>query len=291
MGGQGRQEPWPRHLAERPAPEYQTAPDGRRISLARFSDQGRFELVLVDLQRDTVSRLVPELSFQQPSWAPDGLSLFGVAQQGTGARAIYRVAAREGTAAEVILLPPNATPVNPQLSPDGTLLSYARIDPYGGFDIYLRPLAERGVGRPAREWRVIRRRWTHFTGRTMDCVSLQRERCADIFVRAFPGGEDKLQVSLDGGQRPSWRRDGKELYFLGPDGGLMAATLAGAESLTVLRRERLFTAPVDPTFGTPGATLFDPAPDGQRFVMLVPTSTVPQPVTVIVNWPSLLRVK
>nr|QIQ10691.1 Serine/threonine-protein kinase PknD [uncultured bacterium] len=264
------------------------SPDGRRISLARFSEQGRFELVLVDLQRDTVSRLATELSFQQPSWAPDGLSLFGVGQQGTGARAIYRVAAREGAVAEEILLPPNATPANPQLSPDGALLSYAYTDAHGGFDIYLRPLAERGVGRPLVSGESYDAGGKVSPDGRWIAYHSNENGVLNVFVRSFPSGQDKLQVSVDGGQRPSWRRDGKELYFLAPDGGLVAAALAGEESLTVVRRERLFTAPVDSTFGTPGATLFDPAPDGQRFVMLVPTSTVPQPVTVIVNWQTLL---
>jgi hypothetical protein len=51
----------------------------------------------------------------------------------------------------------------------------------------------------------------------------------------------------------------------------------------------LFTAPVATTLATPGTGLYDPAPDGQRFVMLVPTADLPQPVTIILNWRTLLR--
>ena len=39
---------------------------------------------------------------------------------------------------------------------------------------------------------------------------------------------------------------------------------------TIGSRQRLFTAPVDPTFGTPGAMLFDAVPSGERFVMQYP---------------------
>ena len=69
----------------------------------------------------------------------------------------------------------------------------------------------------------------------------------------------------------------------------MAVAIDPGPPLKVGARSRLFTAPLDPTFGTPGATLYDPARDGQRFAMLVPTSNVPQPITVILNWRSLLQ--
>ena len=110
----------------------------------------------------------------------------------------------------------------------------------------------------------------------------------NVFIRSFPDGRVKQQVSVDGGQRPAWRSDGRELYYLAPDGGLWAASVTTTPTLAIGAPERLFTAPVDPTFGTPGAQLFDPEPGGQRFVMLVPTANVPQPVTVILNWSSLL---
>ena len=110
----------------------------------------------------------------------------------------------------------------------------------------------------------------------------------NVFLRSSPDGTVKQQVSLEGGQRPMWRADGRELYYLAPDGGLVAVAVTPAPVLTIGSRQRLFTAPVDPTFGTPGAMLFDAVPSGERFVMLVPTSSVPQPVTVIMNWRQLL---
>jgi hypothetical protein len=36
------------------------------------------------------------------------------------------------------------------------------------------------------------------------------------------------QVSTAGGNFPRWRADGKELYYIGPDGQLMAAPIAYA---------------------------------------------------------------
>jgi len=47
-----------------------------------------------------------------------------------------------------------------------------------------------------------------------------------MVVQPFPNASGKWQVSTGGGTYPRWRADGKELYFIGPDGKLMAATVS-----------------------------------------------------------------
>ena len=39
---------------------------------------------------------------------------------------------------------------------------------------------------------------------------------SEIYIRPFPEGPGKIQVSVNGGVFPRWRRDGKELYFHEP---------------------------------------------------------------------------
>src|SRR4029434_10727532 len=49
-----------------------------------------------------------------------------------------------------------------------------------------------------------------------------------IVVQTFPdasGGE--WQISATGGVEPKWRRDGRELYYLGTDGKLMSVAISG----------------------------------------------------------------
>ena len=45
---------------------------------------------------------------------------------------------------------------------------------------------------------------------------------AEVYVQTMPPGGGKWQVSTVGGDQPTWRKDGKELYFLASDGRLMA---------------------------------------------------------------------
>lgn len=39
---------------------------------------------------------------------------------------------------------------------------------------------------------------------------------------------NKLRISVAGGDKPRWRRDGKELYYLALDGTLMAVPITGS---------------------------------------------------------------
>jgi hypothetical protein len=47
----------------------------------------------------------------------------------------------------------------------------------------------------------------------------------EVYVRDFPGGSHKWQVSNQGGLHPQWRSDGRELFYLTLDGTLMAVTV------------------------------------------------------------------
>ena len=46
----------------------------------------------------------------------------------------------------------------------------------------------------------------------------------EAYVGEFPSG-GRWQISAGGGVEPRWRPDGKELYYVSPDGTLMAVAL------------------------------------------------------------------
>ena len=53
----------------------------------------------------------------------------------------------------------------------------------------------------------------------------------EIYVRPFPDGPGKWQVSIDGGQFPRWRRDGTELFFYFNNNLIVAAIPASGSSI------------------------------------------------------------
>src|SRR6185436_13493960 len=91
-----------------------------------------------------------------------------------------------------------------------------------------------------------------------------------IVVQTFPdpnGG--KWQITADGGIEPKWRRDGKELYYLAPDGKLMVVPVNAGATFSAGKPTALFQTPL--TFlrgGPPRDRRYDVAADG-RFLIAV----------------------
>ena len=56
----------------------------------------------------------------------------------------------------------------------------------------------------------------------------------EVYVRPFPQGEGKYTISIAGGDSPRWRGDGKELFFIGTDGRMMAVSVKTAVGATPL---------------------------------------------------------
>ena len=115
-------------------------------------------------------------------------------------------------------------------------------------------------------------------GRWIAFNSLESGRW-EVYVASFPSFADKRQVSRSGGGQPLWRKDGKELFYLGLDGNLMAVHTTTGPVFDAGAPASLFQAPisVDPVIDQYGVTH-----DGQRFLFAPGDSTAP--ITVVVNW-------
>jgi eukaryotic-like serine/threonine-protein kinase len=111
----------------------------------------------------------------------------------------------------------------------------------------------------------------------------------EVYVRRFPEGGEEQRVSMSGGLHPRWRgTDGKELFFLLGDGTMMAADLKYEPSLQVVARKALFrVAMVDIIHGL--VAPYDVAPDGQKFLVIVPVQSIPVPLTLVQNWKVLIE--
>ncbi|HEY3125026.1 MAG TPA: protein kinase [Thermoanaerobaculia bacterium] len=105
----------------------------------------------------------------------------------------------------------------------------------------------------------------------------------EVYVALTKGGGEKKRLSPAGGSRPRWRRDGKELYYVAPDGFVMAVPMALGPHLEA-------GAPV-PLFRAEGQIeTYDVAPDGSRFLVSTPAEKVREsPLRVILNWPAALK--
>ena len=108
----------------------------------------------------------------------------------------------------------------------------------------------------------------------------------EVYIDSFPVPRGKVQVSVGGGVLPQWAPSGHELFYVSADSTLMSVTLGtGRGSIEPSAPESLFPLSVIDTDVSP----YDVAPDGQRFLVLKTVEHAAQPLTVIVNWPVLLK--
>jgi hypothetical protein len=106
---------------------------------------------------------------------------------------------------------------------------------------------------------------------------------ADVYVQSFhrPGG--KFQVSRDGGSHPVWRADGRELFYLGPDGTIMSVRVEAGPSFDAGLPRAVFHANV---WSLTYNQVYAVTKDGQRFLVIATPqkSSGAAPLTVVLNW-------
>jgi serine/threonine protein kinase/Tol biopolymer transport system component len=107
----------------------------------------------------------------------------------------------------------------------------------------------------------------------------------EVYVSPFPGFGSKWQVSRGGGEEPRWRRDGKELFYLAPDGKLMAADVKIGAGLEAGFPNGLFITHLRQPISAMDFYSYDVTADGQKFLVNTKVDTLSSaPLSVILNW-------
>jgi len=111
-------------------------------------------------------------------------------------------------------------------------------------------------------------------------------------VKPFPGPGGKWQVSTGGGIAPRWRHDGKELFYIAPDGKLMAASIRSAgQTLEAGTAVALFQTRI--VGGGQSLIVkqeYAVAPDGQRFLInITADESTASPIIIVTNWARALK--
>jgi Tol biopolymer transport system component len=229
-------------------------------------------------QRITTSRDLDLL----PVWSRDGNTI--AYRTGDAAAPRLAVAEADGTALITTLPCPRPYCEPTDWSPDGSLIVNA-----SGGDVWAVPLERDRSPRPlvdepfpVRDARITR------DGAWITYVSEESGR-PEVSVRSLSGAHGRFTVSTRGGDQPVWRRDGKELFYVNPDGYLQAVSVRqtsnGGLEFGLPRRLAV------PKFGAHHwGTTYDVSTDGGRVYFTV-DGNEPHPLTidVILGWQSLLK--
>ena len=264
--------------------------DGQRLAVARAA-QGNYDVWLMDAGRDVPTRLTFDAAVDvAPLWAPDGRRLVFISNR-NGVYDLFEKPASGGADEQLLLATPHdKVPV--AWSPDGRFVLYSTQDPSNQSDLWVVPLT--GERKP---FPVVQTSFDEVQGqfspdgRWLAYASNQSGRY-EIYVRGFPESGGQWQVSTGGGIYPRWRPDGRELFYVAPDGRLMAAPIRMASDQRALDPG----APV-PLFSTrlaSGANVaqagfasraqYAVAPDARFLLNVAADDAVPPPITVVLNW-------
>jgi hypothetical protein len=108
----------------------------------------------------------------------------------------------------------------------------------------------------------------------------------DVYVAEFPSFKERIQVSNNGGAEGLWRRDAKELFYLGLDGSMNSVRVkAGAQRIEASPPEKLFGSRIRVR---PTSDQYAVTGDGKRFLLLEPAAVGETPWKVILNCPATL---
>ncbi|MCZ6871436.1 MAG: hypothetical protein O7G84_18215 [Gammaproteobacteria bacterium] len=266
------------------------SPDATRVAvIQRDMEAQSSDLWVVDVATGNGTRITSSQSTEgvhSPVWSPDGSQLAYVALRDSYF-GIYRQAANGGGEEERLYQHSGGWIDVTDWSMDERFLSFDGWDLSGG-TLYLLPLDGDGqaVELARSEFTITEARLSH-DSRFLAYRSDETGR-NEIFVRSveLAGGAnaavEQWQVSTEGGLgMVSWRRDGRELYYLDADKGLMAVPVNTDRGFEFGRPTLLFKAP-DAIPGTGFASVLGSVSrDGQLVVMAVPPTPKLQQITVL----------
>ncbi len=263
------------------------SPSGEQLVVRVRSED--VDLYVVDVVRQTQTRLTfSDTTERFPVWSRDGRRIYYENSQNFPVSTMW-VTNADGSGEPVELGPGiSAAP-----SPDGRFLIYSL---YAGesqdWDLWYRRLDETGL--PVGEPEMFLDTPAVTVGPQISPDGRFAAYFSDdtgqheIYLKPFPGGSGKWQISVDGGHWPHWKPDGTELYYVSGN-DIMAVSVELDPVVRLGTPVRLFTRPDQinaMSFGWPDN--FEVTPDGERFLIAVRPEghddTEERGLVVVQNW-------
>jgi Tol biopolymer transport system component len=266
------------------------SPDERRVAVALTTGSPvNRDIWVLDLARDdTMSRLTfnpgPE---GDPIWSPDGSHIvFNSSRTGMWNSGFQRSA--DGSGDDVPFVTMERLFDSPDWSHDGRFVVFAGAGKDDqNADLWVLPLS--GDRKPTRFLQTPFQEDSPAFSPDDKWVAYNSNASGrfEVYIRSFPGPGGQFQVSRNGGWAPRWRRDGKEIFFLGLDGAMMSADVTLGKEVQASVPRVLFPTPL--VRGSDRHT-YAVTGDGKRFLLRVPDQRqVSTPITMVLNWPAAAR--
>ena len=269
------------------------SPDGRRVVFSRTID-GNTDLWITDAERGIPRRLTgeptPEIA---PVWLPDGgsilfskvLSTPSTSDIPSGFALHVKPTAIDGEATPLLN---TRTPYSIAMdySRDGGYVLYRSSAVKSQWDIWAAPMKGDQAPFPVMQSQFDERTAGFSPDARWIAYESNESGQFEIYVRPFPGPGASARVSTAGGSQPRWRSDSTELFYVAPDGSLMAVSVKLPQ-----RGSEIALGPPVPLFKilatatVQGGLLheYDVSADGQKFLVNTFVEQAAAPISLILN--------
>jgi eukaryotic-like serine/threonine-protein kinase len=268
--------------------QVQLSPDRTRVAVDVWNaSNGGRDLWVIDIASGTPTRVTFEpLDSYLGSWSSDRSLLYS--RPATGPPDVVEITL--GESAPRLLVERPGVQLAQHASADGTWIAYVDV-------VFDREQRRVWLLRRGEAPRLLRETPTNSfdprfspDSRTIAFAS-DESGAAEIYVMPLADGGQPRRVSRAGGFLPRWRADGRELFFLQPDGALMSVDPASASTPVALFRVDGVSL-ADTTSGARERyAVYDVTPDGNRFLfrMAEGAGTPADALHVWVDWARRLQ--
>ena len=254
-----------------PYGDLDASPDETLIAITRQEPGAPgSDIWVIDWQRRVNTKVTLDpADDMNPVWAPDGKRIAFVTFRKGNADIFVKNA--NGIGPETPLLETPADEFVEDWSKDGRYLAYKQVQ--GEYeDLYILPFD--ADGKPGKPFPIIQGPYHKdepqfsYDGQWLAYVSDESGRF-EVYVTSFPALDQKLKVTDAGGGRPRWRRDGKEILFIGLQSPVFAVDFMPGPKINAGVPHLLFS-PNAPGGAVPTRHRWDVSADGQRFFIRTP---------------------
>ena len=260
------------------------SPDGERLAFSATDlKTGNQDIWVQEPRRGVARRLTfHEARDSNPIWSPDGTRIAFFSER-DGAPTIYQKPANGVGEAERLF---EGTGVfwPTHWSRDGRYLVYTDVG--SPINVFALPLQGDREPIPITQSEFIEAQGSLSPDGAWIAYHSSESGRFEIYVRPFPEGEGRWQVSTGGGRVPVWSDAGDEIFYLSANQDKVLAVPVKTGSSFEAGAPKLLFELEQPL---PQLSQFDVTADGQRFIMPTPSGEEANaPIIVVTHWQEAL---
>jgi Tol biopolymer transport system component len=255
--------------------------DSSRIATDQTDPGGRnVDIWIHDPARGVATRLTFNPSaHQSPIWSPDNRQILFASNRKLGFNLYLKNADGSGSEQELADFHANVSANAWDWSRDGKYILVRKANELWYIswpEMSVRPLL-------TAKW-TIRNAQFSPDGRWIAYTSNENGRM-EVYVSPFPRLNSKWQVSTVGGQEPRWRQDGRELFYISPNGMMMAIAVKPGTRFDPGPPIALFRTNRRQPVSAQDVFSYDVTPDGKRFLVITAVDeSKAGTISVALNW-------